>query len=78
MTIINEVQKTIYDCLSSQTGSNFLNLNGIFTYVEKNSEFPYIFISTRKIDDLSTFSKTIYNYSIEINIFDKNTRNNYI
>lgn len=78
MTIINEVQKTIYNCLIQQTGINFLNIKGIFTYVEKNSDFPYIFVSTNKIEDLSTFSKKIYKYSIEIDVFDKNTSNSYI
>lgn len=78
MATINKVQKSIYDCLISQTGTNFLNLSGIYTYVEKNSEFPYVFISTNKVENLSTFSKEIYGYSIELNIFDKNTSNVYL
>jgi hypothetical protein len=78
MTIINEVQKTIFDCLSKQDGKNFLILNGIFTYIEKNSNFPYIFISINKAEDLSTFSKSIHSYLIGINVFDKNTTNSFI
>lgn len=78
MTIINEVQKTIYNCLNGQTSTNFSNLEGIFTYIEKNSDYPYIFISINKIENLSTFSKNIYSYSIGINVFDKNTSNSFV
>ncbi|HSQ98017.1 MAG TPA: hypothetical protein VLL98_04855 [Rickettsiales bacterium] len=78
MTEISEVQKTIYNCLNGQTSTNFSNLQGIFTYIEKNSDFPYIFISTNKIENLSTFSKNIYSYSIGVNVFDKNTSNSFV
>lgn len=76
--IINNLKKSIYDCLSSQTSSSFSQLSGIFTYLEKNKAFPYIFISIENIEDNSTFSKNIYNYSVVIEIYDKNSSGNFV
>lgn len=76
--ITNNLKKSIYDCLNSQTSSSFNQLSGIFTYLEKNKVFPYIFISIENIEDNSTFSKNIYNYSVVIEIYDKNSSGNFV
>lgn len=76
--IINNLKKSIYNCLNSQTDSIFTELTGIFTYLEKNKAFPYIFISTENIEDNSTFSKNIYNCSVVIEIYDDNSSANFL
>ncbi len=78
MIVINEIQKSIYNCLKSQNSDNFQKLKGIFNYLDKNIDFPYIFTNINSIEDLSTFSKNIYSCSISINIFDKNTTNSFV
>ena len=78
MIIINEIQKSIYNCLKSQNSDNFQKLKGIFNYLDKNTDFPYIFTNINAIEDLCTFSKDIYSCSISINIFDKNTTNSFV
>ena len=78
MIVINEIQKSIYNCLKSQNSDNFQKLKGIFNYLDKNTDFPYIFTNINAIEDLCTFSKDIYSCSISINIFDKNTTNSFV
>jgi len=78
MLILNKLQKTIYETLNNQTSDNFQKLTGIFNYVEKNKSFPYIFISSDEIKNLSTTSKEIYSVLININIFSNDTSNYYI
>lgn len=76
--ITNNLKKSIYDCLSSQSNAPFTELTGIFTYVDKNQAFPYIFISVENMKDNSTFSKNIYTYSVSIEIFDKSLNTNFV
>lgn len=76
--IVNELQKAIYDCLKGQNTQNFNKLVGIFNYIDKNTDFPYLFISINKITDLSNFVKTIYDFEISINIFDRNSTNSFL
>ena len=76
--IANKLQKCIYSCLKNRDSENFNRLVGIFNYMDKNTDFPYIFIAINKIDDLSNFTKKIYDFSIAINIFDKNTTNSFL
>ena len=78
MIVINEIQKSIYNCLKLQNSDNFQKLKGIFNYLDKNTDFPYIFTNINAIEDLCTFSKDIYSCSISINIFDKNTTNSFV
>lgn len=78
MIVINEIQKSIYNCLKSQESVNFEKLKGIFNYLDKNTDFPYIFTNINSMEDISTFSKSIYSCSISINIFDKNTTNSFV
>jgi len=75
--LINKVQEVLYNTIAEHTSDNFANLSGIFTYLDKNTVLPYIFISMGKVSDLSNFSENIYSYSIFINIFDKNTTNSF-
>ncbi len=76
--ITNNLKKSIYDCLSSQSNAPFTELTGIFTYVDKNQAFPYVFISVENMKDNSTFSKSIYTYSVSIEIFDKSLSTNFV
>lgn len=76
--IVNKLQKAIYDCLKGQSTQNFNKLVGIFNYIDKNTDFPYLFISINKITDLSNFVKTIYDFEISINIFDRNSTNSFL
>ena len=78
MIIINKLQKAVYDCLKSQNSQNFQKLTGIFNYIEKNSSFPYIFITTKDFKDISTYSKKIYTCSLIINIYEENTTNGFV
>ena len=78
MIVINRIQKAIYDCLKAQNSENFQVLKGIFNYLDKNTDFPYIFVNINNVEDLSTFSKNIYSCSVSINIFDKNTTNGFV
>ena len=75
--MINNLKKSIYDCLSSQETLNFTQLHGIFTYVDKNELFPYICISVDDIEDNSNFNKNIYKCRIVIDIYDKNVSVNF-
>lgn len=76
--ITNNLKKSIYDCLSSQSNTPFSELTGIFTYVDKNQAFPYAFISIENVKDNSTFSKIIYTYLVSIEIFDKSLSSNFV
>ena len=76
--ITNNLKKSIYDCLGSQSNTPFTELTGIFTYVDKNQAFPYVFISVENMEDNSTFSKNIYTYSVSIEIFDKSLSSNFV
>ena len=76
--ITNNLKKSIYDCLSSQSNAPFTELTGIFTYVDKNQAFPYVFIYVENMKDNSTFSKSIYTYSVSIEIFDKSLNTNFV
>lgn len=78
MIIINKIQKAIYDCLDAENTENFQKLAGIFTYIEKNTKYPYIFIKINKLEDKSTFFNSVYNCNFSINIYDKNTSNGFI
>ena len=78
MIVIIRIQKAIYDCLKSQNSENFQTLKGIFNYLDKNTDFPYIFTTINNVEDLSTFSRDIYSCSVSINIFDKNTTNTFV
>ncbi len=78
MIIINKLQKSVYDCLKSQNSQNFQNIVGIFTYIEKNMDLPYIFMTIKDFNDISTFSKGIYSVKLSINIYDKNTTNSFV
>lgn len=77
MILINKIQKSIYDCLTIQTSDNFQKLTGIFNYIEKNKNFPYIFISNGEVKNLSTFSKKLYSCFMNINVFDNDSSNSY-
>lgn len=74
MIVINKIQKIVYETLKS----NITEVNGIFTYIEKNEELPYIFLHIDNVCDLSTFSKNIYSYTLAIDIFDQNTTNGFV
>lgn len=76
--ITNNLKKSIYDCLSSQSNTPFTELTGIFTYIDKNQAFPYVFISIENVKDNSTFSKSIYTYLVSIEIFDKSLNTNFV
>ena len=78
MIIVNNLQKSIYECLKSQNSAGFKKLTGIFNYIDKNTDFPYIFFSVRGVDDISSYSKNIYSCTLIINIFDKNTTGSFI
>lgn len=78
MIIINKIQKAVYNCLKSQNSQNFQKLTGIFNYIEKNSDFPYIFITIKEFNDISTFSKNLYSCILSINIYDENTTSSFI
>lgn len=76
--IVNNIQKSIYDCLKSQNSENFKRLTGIFNYIDKNTDFPYIFFSMKDVNDISTYSKKIYSCTVSINIFDKSTTGSFV
>ena len=76
--MIDNLQKAILNCLNNQSSDNFLKLNGIFNYIDKNQELPYIFYFINNIKDCSTYSSKIYSCGLSINIYDKNTSSVYI
>jgi len=78
MLIVNEIQRSLYDRLKSENSQNFRKLTGIFNYLDKNMDFPYIFMDMSGMKNLSTFSETIYLYSTSIDIYDKNTSNSFV
>lgn len=76
--MIDNLQKAILNCLNNQSSDNFLKLNGIFNYIDKNQELPYIFYFINIIKDRSTYSSKIYSCGLSINIYDKNTTSIYV
>lgn len=76
--MIDNLQKAILNCLNNQTSDNFLKLNGVFNYIDKNQELPYIFYFINNIKDRSTYSSKIYSCGLSINIYDKNTTSIYV
>lgn len=70
--MITDLQKIIYDVLFS----NFTNIK-IFTHIEKNTDFPFVFIDIVNSKDISNFTEEIKNFEVEISIFDKNTTNSF-
>lgn len=76
--MIDNLQKTILSCLNNQNSENFAKLNGIFNYIDKNQELPYIFYFITNIKDYSTYTTQIYSCDLGINIYDKSTSSLYI
>lgn len=76
--MIDNLQKTILSCLNNQNSENFAKLNGIFNYIDKNQELPYIFYFINNIKDYSTYTTQIYSCNLNINIYDKSTSSLYI
>lgn len=66
-TVLIELQKIIYQNIND-------DLN-IFSYVEKNTSFPYGVINIENIVEENNFNYNLYKVSLNINIFDKNKSN---
>ena len=47
--MIDNLQKAILNCLNNQSSDNFLKLNGIFNYIDKNQELPILLILLKKL-----------------------------
>ena len=65
--ILIEFQKTIYQNIKD-------DLN-IFSYVEKNTNFPYGVVNIENVIEENNFNYNLYKISLNVNIFDKNKSN---
>ena len=65
--ILIEFQKTIYQNIKDDLS--------IFSYVEKNTNFPYGVVNIENIIEENNFNYNLYRISLNVNIFDKNKSN---
>lgn len=65
--ILVEFQKIIYQNIKDDLS--------IFSYVEKNTNFPYGVVNMENIIEEKNFNYNLYKISLNVNIFDKNKSN---
>jgi hypothetical protein len=78
MQSIQKVQKAIYELINSQTTGELANISGIFHDVPQETNFPYIYFSENKVEEISNFKDKIFKVNIELSVFDKNKSNSKV
>jgi len=75
MFILNIINNIIYKTLKESNDKNIKKLTGIYTYLPKNTIFPYLFIECTNINKNNDYLEDIYNISVCLNIYDNNNSN---
>lgn len=78
MQALHQLQKSIFQLLSTQVCGKFDGLNGVFHQVPPNTKLPYIHMELGSLVDMSNFRQKIYKISLKLHIYDGGNSNDFL